>query len=77
MKRIISYDVKEGNKYDDLYKALDELNGKQLTKSTYMIDTSLSQQEIIQKIHSTIKADDNVVYISVDGNDKTLFALKI
>ena len=45
MKRIITYDLKQGNTsdYQELYNVFKVLNGTQLTESSYVINTSLSQ----------------------------------
>ena len=58
MERIISYDLKHANQtnYQDLYEVLDKLNTKQLTESSYVIDTPLNQKQIIKmikKLHIT------------------------
>ena len=79
MERIITYDLKHADRddYQMLYDLFDELNGIQLTESTYVINTSLSQQEIIKKIENVIYEDDTVYYISVDSKSKTLFYKEI
>ena len=79
MKRIITYDLKHADRddYQMLYDLFDELNGIQLTESTYVINTELSQQEIIKKIKKVIYEDDTVYYISVDSKSNTLFYIKI
>lgn len=76
MKRILTYDVKTGNKYDDLYKWLEEISAKKLTESTYETITNLNQGEYKNKIKSLINKGDNVFYISV-SNDKEIFSSKI
>ena len=60
MKRILTYDVKTGNKYDDLYKWLEEISAKKLTESTYETITNLNQGEYENKIKSLINKGDNV-----------------
>lgn len=79
MKRIITYDLKHADRddYQMLYDLFDELNGIQLTESTYVINTELSQQEIKNKIKKVIYEDDTVYYISVDSKSNTLFYNKI
>lgn len=78
MKRIITYDLKHAdrNDYQMLYDLFDELNGIQLTESTYVINTELSRQEIIKKIKKVIYEGDTVYYISV-AKSNTLFYNKI
>ena len=66
MKRIITYDIKEGNDYKPLYALLEELNGEMLTESTYLIDTVLSMDEIVAKIQGVTYSNDNIYFVSVD-----------
>lgn len=75
MKRILTYDVKEGNDYKKLYDYIETIKGKKLTKSTYELDTSLSQKDFESKIKSLFSKNDNVYYISV--SDKNLFYRRI
>mgnify|MGYP000487352907 FL=1 len=76
MKRILTYDVKDGNDYKKLYDYIESIKGKKLTESTYELDTSLSQKDFESKITSLFSKNDNVYYISV--SDKTnLFYRKI
>lgn len=46
MKRVVTYDVKEGNDYDRFYKFVEETSAEQITKSTYLFDTNLSQKTL-------------------------------
>ena len=79
MERIITYDLRyaDTDDYEDLYAVLEELNGKKLTESTYVINTSLNQQTIIKKIKDVIYPDDVVYYVSVDFESNKLFYKKI
>ena len=79
MERIITYDLKhkDSDDYQKLYNVFTSLNAKQLTESTYVINTSLSQKDIINKIKSTIYPDDIVYYISVDSETHKIFYIKI
>ena len=79
MERIITYDLKHGSPddYRDLYKVLQDLNGKQLTESTYVIDTPLSQKEIAEKLKKAIYHGDVLYYISVESETHKLFYNRI
>ena len=76
MKRILTYDVKDGNDYKKLYDYIETIKGKKLTESTYELDTSLSQKDFESKIKSLFSKDDNVYYISVSDKNN-LFYRKI
>lgn len=76
MKRILTYDVKEGNDYKKLYDYIEAIKGKKLTESTYELDTSLSQKDFESKIKSLFSKNDNVYYISV-SDENILFYRKI
>ena len=73
MKRFLTYDKKDGKDYSRVYKILDELKAKQLTESTYAIDTSLSQEDFVKKIKWAFNQGDNVGYISSNTKDGTFF----
>mgnify|MGYP003185009047 FL=1 len=76
MRRILTYDVKDGNDYKKLYDYIETIKGKKLTESTYELDTPLSQKDFESKIKSLFSKNDNVYYISVfDKNN--LFYKKI
>ncbi len=76
MKRILTYDVKDGNDYKKLYDYIETIKGKKLTESTYELDTSLSQKDFESKIKSLFSKNDNVYYISVSDKNN-LFYRKI
>ena len=79
MERIITYDLKHksSSDYADLYSVFKKLNGKQLTESSYVIDTNLAQKEIISLIKKAVYSDDKIYYISVDSKTSKLFYNKI
>lgn len=76
MKRILTYDVKNGNDYKKLYDYIETIKGKKLTESTYELDTPLSQKDFESKIKSLFSKNDNVYYISVSDKNN-LFYKKI
>lgn len=76
MRRILTYDVKDGNDYKKLYDYIETIKGKKLTESTYELDTSLSLKDFESKIKSLFSKNDNVYYISV-SDKKILFYRKI
>lgn len=76
MRRILTYDVKDGNDYKKLYDYIETIKGKKLTESTYELDTPLSQKDFESKIKSLFSKNDNVYYISVSDKNN-LFYKKI
>lgn len=79
MERIITYDLKHkgSSNYSDLYQVFDKLNGKQLTESSYVIDSTKTQKEIMSLIKAAIYPDDKVYYVSVDSTTHKIFYVKI
>ena len=79
MERIITYDLKHksSSDYADLYAVFKRLNGKQLTESSYVIDTNMVQKDIIGLIKKVVFSDDKIYYISVDSKTNKLFYSKI
>lgn len=73
MKRIVTYDVKEGNDYNDFYAYVDKVKGVRITESTYELDTSLSQEQFEVKIKSLFNKGDNVSYISVNKKNELYY----
>ena len=76
MKRIVTYDVKTGNDYDEFYELVEETNARMLTESTYEFDTQWDQKTFESKIANVFSKGDNVHYVSVSGKNK-LFTKKI
>ena len=72
MKRIVTYDVKQGNDYSAWYDYVEKIGGRKITESTYELNTSLTQQGFRNKLRSLFNKGDNVAYISGD-KDKGLF----
>ena len=68
MKRIVTYDVIQGNNYDRFYDFISEYNGEKITESTYLIDTKLSQNDFEKKLKWIFSKGDNVAYISENDN---------
>ena len=67
MKRIVTYDIKEGNSYDEFYNIADQYKAIQITESTYCFDTDLDRQDFVKLIKTCFNKGDNVYYISVGG----------
>lgn len=75
-KRIVTYDIKSGNDYDEFYELVEKVKAKMITESTYEFNTEWNQGTFESKISSVFTKGDNVHYISV--NDKNeLFEKKI
>lgn len=76
MKRVVTYDVKDGNDYSRFYAFAEEANAERITESTYLFDTKLAQADFEKKLRWAFNKGDNVDYISVN-NESGLFFIKI
>ena len=76
MKRIVTYDVKQGNDYSAWYDYVERIDGRKITESTYALNTSLSQEGFENRLRSLFNKGDNVAYISVN-KDNDLYWKKI
>ena len=76
MKRIVTYDIKQGNDYSTWYDYVERIGGKKITESTYALNTSLSQEGFENRLRSLFNKGDNVAYISVN-KDNDLYWKKI
>ena len=76
MKRVVTYDVKEGNDYDRFYKFVEETSAEQITKSTYLFDTNLSQEDFEKRLRYAFNKGDRVAYISCN-NKEGLFYIRV
>lgn len=76
MRRVVTYDVKQGNDYSRFYNFVREAKAEQITESTYLFDTALSQKDFEKKLEWIFNKGDNVAYIS--ENDKVgIFYIKL
>lgn len=73
MKRIVTYDVKQGHDYQAFYDYVEQMRAEKITESTYLFDTDLGPIDFANKIRSLFKRGDVVVYISYDSKAGTLF----
>ncbi len=64
MKRYVTYDIKDGNSYDDLYGYFDEAKAEMITKSTYKVSSNLSLDEFCDKLKSLTSSGDSIVVIT-------------
>ena len=76
MKRIVTYDVKQGNDYSVWYDYVEKIGGRKITESTYELNTSLLQEGFENRLRSLFNKGDNVDYISVN-KDNDLYWKKI
>ena len=76
MKRVLTYDLKyaDSNDYSELYNYFKRVGAKQLTESSYLIDSPLSLEEFKTKIRSLTKYGDNVKVISVNTANELFVA---
>lgn len=72
-KRIITYDVKEGNDYSRFYELIENNNGKMITESTYELETNWSQDEFVSKVANVFNRGDKIYYISIDKDNKLFY----
>ncbi len=68
MKRYVTYDIKSGNSYEDLYDYFDEIKAKMITKSTYETNSGLSLDKFCNKLKSVTSTGDSVVVITKGDN---------
>lgn len=73
MKRIVTYDVNSGNDYDRFYQFVNEVSAEQITESTYLFDTELSQEAFAKKLKYCFNKGDNVAYISCNSKEGLFF----
>ena len=73
MKRIVTYDVKSGNDYVRFYQFVNEVSAEQITESTYLFDTELSQEAFAKKLKYCFNKGDNVAYISCNSKEGLFF----
>ena len=73
MKRIITYDVKEGNDYKKFYDYVDSVKGIKITESTYELNTLLTKKSFENKIKTLFSKGDNVYYISVNSENRIFY----
>lgn len=66
MKRIVTYDVKQGNDCTEWYDYVKRIGGIKITESTYELNTSLSQEAFENRLRSLFNKGDNVAYIFVN-----------
>ena len=76
MKRIVTYDVKDGNNYNRFYEFVDEYLAEKITESTYLFDTELSQEAFAKRLKYVFNKGDKVAYITCN-NKEGLFYIRI
>ena len=76
MKRVVTYDVKEGHNYDKFYKFVEETSAERITESTYLFDTNLSQEDFEKRLKYIFNKGDCVAYITCN-NKEGLFYIRI
>jgi hypothetical protein len=68
MKRYVTYDIKDGNSYDDLYNYFDEVKAEKITESTYKVDSTLKLSDFCSKLKNLTSSGDSVVVITWNKN---------
>lgn len=77
IKRIVTYDIKEGHDYLGFYDFVERFDGQELTESTYEFNTNLSQDVFERKLANAFTHGDLVYFISVDKDTHKLFYKKV
>lgn len=69
MRRVVTYDVTEGNEQDyyDFWDYAERRGAKRLTESTYLFANIRSDLVFHQEIHSLFSKGDTVFIIGVNG----------
>lgn len=65
--RYLSYDIRDGNDYDDLYKFIKKHRGEEITKSLYRFVSDLKYDDFARELRKTIEDYDSV-YLIVNDN---------
>lgn len=76
MKRVVTYDIKEGNDYTRFYEFVRETSAEQITESTYLFDTELNQEAFTKKLKYVFNNGDKVAYITCN-NKEGLFYIRV
>ena len=76
MKRVVTYDVKEGNDYSKFYEFVRESSAEKITESTYLFDTKLNQEDFSKRLKYVFNKGDKVAYITCN-NKEGLFYIKV
>lgn len=66
MKRYVTYDIKEGNSYEELYNYFKERKAKKVTESTYAVNSNLDFDTFCNKIKRLTSVGDSVAVISAN-----------
>lgn len=75
MNRIVTYDIKQNNSYQEWYAFVEKSKGIKITESTYMINSELNQIGFEKLLKSLFQEDDNVAYITCNAKEG-LFYIK-
>ena len=76
MKRVVTYDVKEGNDYSKFYEFVRESSAEKITESTYLFDTKLNQEDFSKRLKYVFNKGDKVAYITCN-NKEGLFYIEV
>ena len=77
-KRFLTYDLNYGSSedYQDLYDLLDQYQAKQITESTYQIETSEDWGTFKTKILNVTHQGDNIKAIVHTGNEVKVWTIR-
>ena len=68
MKRYVTYDIKEGNSYENLYNYFSERKAEKITESTYAVSSTLNLDEFCKKLKNLTSSGDCVAVITCGNN---------
>lgn len=69
MKRYVTYDIKDGNSYDELYSYFEERKAKKITESTYQVNSTLNLDNFCTKLKNLTSNGDHVAVITWNKTD--------
>lgn len=61
--RYLSYDIREGNDYDALYKFIKKHKGEEITKSLYRFVSDINYDDFAKELRNAVEDDDSVYFI--------------
>lgn len=68
--RYVTYDIKDGNSYDDLYDFF-ETNATKLTESTYLVKSN-DPEQFSQELKNATSKGDTIYYIYITTKNNML-----
>ena len=70
--RYVTYDIKDGNSYDDLYDFFETKSATKLTESTYLVKSNDPSQQFSQELKNATSKVDTIYYIYITTKNNML-----